>query len=261
MNTQHVMSGYAADSAIITNRAQLAEYKAPVSGLGRFHRPIDFAEYCGEVEEQLDKVGLRVLSEEHIVGHEGQRHFGLMEVAPALEGELIEAKDWSLFLGLRGSHDQSVQRGLALGRSVMVCSNLCFSGDIATLSTKQTTNIWSRLPGMIYNAVSKVPELAHVEEKRVEVLKDFEVKPRWGDAGLVEITRRGGLSSAQLGRAIKEWDEPSHAEFAEQGHSAWRLEQAVTEAVKPANPEHHNLFTVQNRTREASAFINDMVGF
>ncbi len=256
----HIMSAYAADSAIITDRQHLAEYDTPPA-LGRFHRPVPFLEYCDEVEHQLDRVGLRVVSEEHIIGHEGQRHFGIMEVAPALEGELITAKEWSLFLGLRGSHDQSVQRGLALGRRVLVCSNLCFNGDIATLHTKQTTNIWERLPRMIYNAVAQVPELAHIEEQRVEALQAFTMKPRWGDAALVEIHRRGGLSSAQLGRAIREWDQPSHEEFSEAGHTAWRLEQAVTEAAKPANVENHNLFTVQNRTRIASDFINEVVGF
>lgn len=255
----HIMSAYAEDSAIITNRAQLAEYRAPSEGLGRFHRPIDFAEYVDEVESQLQRTQMKVVSEEHIVGHEGNRHFGILEIAPALEGELIQAKDWSMFLGLRGSHDQSVQRGLALGRSVMVCSNLCFSGDIATISTKQTLNIWTRLPGMIYEAVARIPELAHLEEDRVNRMKEFELRPRQGDMLLVEALRRGHLSSAQLSRAVNEWDRPSHEEFSENGFTAWRLENAVTEAVKPANTANHNLFTVQNRTRGFSSLMIELM--
>lgn len=256
----HIMSAYASDSAVITNRQELGEFAVP-QARGRFHNPISFLDYANEVEHALDRVGLKVASEEHIVGHEGNRHFGIMEITPALEGELITANDWKLFLGLRGSHDQSVVRGLALGRHVMVCSNLCFSGDIAQIGTKQTTNIWQRLPGLIAGAVSQVPELAHIEEQRVETLKGFEMQPRWGDAALVEIMRRGGLTGAQMGRAVKEWDRPTYDDFAENGYTAWRLEQAVTEAVKPANVENHNLFTVQNRTRTASDFINEIVGF
>jgi hypothetical protein len=253
------MSGYAQDSDIITTRAALAEYTAPEDGLGRFHKPIGFAEYVDEVEHQLTRTGMVVRSEEHLVGHEGQRHFGILELAPAIEGELIQAKDWSMFLGLRGSHDQSVQRGLALGRSVMVCSNLCFSGDIATISTKQTLNIWTRLPGMIYEAVSRIPELAHMEEDRVNRMKEFEIRPRQGDMLLVEALRRGYVSSAQLSRAVTEWDRPSHDEFSENGFTAWRLEQAVTEAVKPANTSNHNLFTVQNRTRGFSSLMIELM--
>ncbi len=255
----HVMSGYAADSDIITSRPVLAEYEAPSEGLGRFHRPIGFSEYVDEVEHQLNRTGLAVRSEEHIVGHEGQRHFGILEIAPEIEGELIQAKDWSMFLGLRGSHDQSVQRGLALGRSVMVCSNLCFSGDIATIGTKQTLNIWTRLPGMIYEAVTRIPELAHLEEDRVNRMKEFELRPRQGDMMLVEGLRRGHLSSAQLSRAVVEWDRPQHEEFTENGFSAWRLENAVTEAVKPANVANHNLFTVQNRTRGFSSLMMELM--
>lgn len=254
-----ILSAYASDSQVITNRKALNNYAVP-KARGTRHNPISFYDFAGEIEYQLDKTGLEVVSEEHIVGHEGNRHFGIMEIAPAIEGDLITSSEWSIFLGLRGSHDQSVSRGLALGRRVMVCSNLCFSGDIATLSTRQTTNILSRLPGMIYGAVHQIPELAELEENRVNLLKDFDMKPRWGDASLVEIMRRGGLSSAQLGRAVKEWDAPSHEEFSESGHTAWRLEQAVTEAVKPANTDNHNLFTVQNRTRITSDFINEMIG-
>ncbi len=255
----HIMSAYADDSAILTTRAALAEYKAPEKGRGRFHQPIGFAEYADEVEHQLNRTQMKVIGEEHIVGHEGQRHFGILEIAPAVEGELIQAKDWSMFLGLRGSHDQSVQRGLALGRSVMVCSNLCFSGDIATLNTKQTLNIWTRLPGMIYDAVTRIPELAHIEEQRVGRMKELELKPRHGDMLLVEGMRRGHISSAQMSRAVREWDRPSHEEFAEDGFTAWRLENAVTEAVKPANTANHNLFTVQNRTRGFSALMNELL--
>lgn len=250
-----VLSAYSTD--VRYSRTELRQIPTPAP-LGQRHRPVPFAEYVDLTENALNRTGLRVIGEEHLVGHEGQRYFGALEIAP-LEGELITAKEWSMFVALRGSHDQSVPRGIALGRHVMVCSNLCFSGDIATLSTKQTTNIWSRLPGMVYGAVSRVPELAALEERRVERMIGFEMKPRWGDAALVEIFRRGGLSGAQLTRAIGEWDRPSFEEHAE-GYNAWRLEQAVTQAVKPTG-QVTNIFNVQDRTRRASEFINEMIDF
>lgn len=253
-----LMSAYATDN--LMNRAQLAMVPTPAP-MGRFHRPLPFVDFVDEVEHQLSRVGLQIVDEEHLVGHEGQRHFGLLETAP-LEGELIRAKDWKFLVALRGSHDQSVDKALAGGRHTGVCSNLCIWGDLGVFHTRHTTNILERLAGMIYELVSKVPEMAHLEERRVERLKGFEMKPRWGDAALVEIMRRGGLTAAQLGRAVAEWDEPSHEEFTEHGHSAWRLEQAVTEAVKPTGSSGNaNMFTVSNRTQVASRFINEVVGF
>ena len=251
----NLMSAYSNDVRL--TRSDLEQIPTPPA-MGRFHHPVSFADYVNEVSHQLERVGLNVVAEEHLVGHGNQRYFGLMEVAP-LEGELITSDEWKLLLGLRGSHDQSIPRGIALGRNVMVCSNLCFGGDIYSSSTKQTLNVWDRLPAMIYNAVSRVPEMAHLEEQRVERMKDFQMKPRWGDAALVEIHRRNGLTAAQLGRAIAEWDRPAYKEHAEAGFTAWRLEQAVTEAVKPTG-ERSNMFLVQDRTRIASDFITEVIG-
>ena len=251
-----LMSAYSNDERV--TRDQLAAYQVPPAQ-GRFHNPVGFHTYVEEVAEQLDRQGLVINSEEHIVGHEGQRHFGLMEIG-AKEGELIQADDWSLFVALRGSHDQSVPRAIALGRSVMVCSNLMFSGDLAKLSTKQTLNVMHRLPGMIRQAVSHIPELAEREERRVDALQHFDMRPRWGDAALVEMHRRGALTAAQLGRAVSEWDRPTYEEHAEHGFNAWRLEQAVTEAAKPTG-QTSNMFMIQDRVQKATTFIDEIAGF
>ena len=151
-------------------------------------------------------------------------------------------------------------RAITLGNRVMVCSNLCFSGDIGTMSTKQTTNIWNRLPNLVDQAVAQIPQLAQREDDRVDAYKLFDMSPRHGDAALVEMTRRGALTPAQLGRAIQEWDRPSFDEHTDSGFTAWRLLNACTEAVKPRG-ERVNMHTVQERTGIASAFINEVVGF
>jgi hypothetical protein len=198
--------------------------------------------------------------QEYAIQKDGQRMFGLMTVGPkALEGQLITADDWNVMIGIRGAHDQSVQRGITLGSRVMVCSNLCFSGNLGTFVTKQTINIRHRIPGLIRSAVARLPEMAEQLEHTYNAYRNFEMKPRWGDAALVEITRRGGLSSAQLGRAIQEWDRPSHEEHAENGYSAWRLLNACTEALKPTGTMG-NMNIVQDRSQKVSSFLNEVVG-
>jgi len=260
MQTQpRIMEAYAGNT--FSARAQLAEIETPAA-LGRFHQPISFADYTDEVEEQLDRVGLQVVTEEHCVTHEGLRHFGVLELAPGptLEGEVIMADDWRLFMALRGSHDQSVQRGLALGRHVSICTNMSiFSGDLGQMSTKQTTNIMQRLPGLIYNAVAQVPEMAVLETRRVDRMKEFGLRARQGDMLLVEALRRNIVTGAQLSRAVSEWDRPTHDEFAENGFTAWRLEQAVTEAVKPANVEHGNPHLIHTRTQGFTTLMHELM--
>jgi hypothetical protein len=88
---------------------------------------------------------------------------------------------------------------------------------------------------------------------------DFALRNRAGDAALVEIFRRDGLSSAQLGRAINEWHEPSFDEHGELGWTLWRLKNAVTQSLKPTG-RHVNMDLVANRSQTASTFLDEIAG-
>lgn len=255
------------------SRANLAQIPTPAPR-GPRHRPYPFAAYVNDVHEALDKVGIAVHEEEYAVSKDHERMFGLMKIGTtdtaqlpetfqhsgitsAIEGELITSKEWNLLLGLRGSHDMRISREMVLGSRVVVCSNLQFFGNVANFSTKQTTNIASRLPGLIRQAVMRIPEMAERQERVFERYQDFALKPRGGDAALVEIYRRNGLSAAQLGRAVNEWHDPAFDEHAVNGWNAWRLLQSVTQAVKPTGQNvNHDL--IAERTQIASSFIDEI---
>ena len=250
---------YNSKNDTLITRSEMADLPLP-QAMGRFHQPYSFSEYVEQVHEALDIEGLMAGTEEYAIQKDGQRMFGLMTIEPKpLEGELISASDWNLTMGIRGSHDQRIPRGITLGSQVIVCSNLCFGGNIGTFNTKQTTNIRYRIPSLIRNAVAQIPELAHNLEAQYDTYRNFEMKPRWGDAALVEIHRRGGLAAPQLARAIAEWDRPSHEEHAENGYSAWRLMNACTEALKPTGNQG-NMNLVQDRSHKVTAFINEIAG-
>ena len=176
--------------------------------LGRFHNPYPFGAYIDDIEEALDLEGLEVARSEFEVTHDANRLFGVLEVAPK-SGELITADEWKVLVGLRGSHDQRLPRGLSIGSQVLVCSNLCFSGSLGDVHTKQTTNIASRIPTLVRDAVARIPELAERQERAYNTYKDTGISHRQGDALLTELLRRDALSPPQLGRALKEWDSPT----------------------------------------------------
>jgi len=240
----------------LITHAQLADYPTPPSQ-GRFHRPVPFAAYIDEVKEALDRNGLRSIQDEFALSKDNNKLFGVMEVEP-LEGQLITSDEWKLLVGVRGAHDQSISRGLTLGSSVMVCSNLCFSGDLGTFTTKQTTHIWDRLPRLIYDAVARIPEMATRQEKSFQSYQDHTMGHRTGDAALMELVRRGALTGAQVVRAMEEWDNPTHEDHGRHGDSIWKLFNASTEALKPtgANVNHH---TIQDRTLKVSGFMDELV--
>ena len=239
------------------NLNQLAMVPTPPPR-GRFHQPYPFYDYVEDVTHALDRAGMAVLGEEYAVTKDNGSMFGLMEIgAKPLEGELITADEWKLMLGLRGSHNQRVGRGLVLGNQVVVCSNLMFTGNVANFSTRQTTNIGQRLPGLIYNAVQQIPQMAERQEKVFDAYHNKELKPRAGDAALVEIYRRDGLNPSQLGRAIHEWHEPSFDEHGAEGWNAWRLMNSVTESLKPTG-QNVNMDAVAQRSQVTSKFLDEV---
>lgn len=255
--------------------AQLGQIPTP-QGQGRFHRPYPFHTYVEDVESALDRVGFDVLERDLEVTKDQNRFFGALAIAPrngapvvTVEntGEDLPVSEWrkndagyELLIGLRGAHDQSLKRELVLGDKIFVCSNLAFSGSIGSIATKQTTNIHRRLPRLISSAVALIPELAEKRAEQFEAYKAYEFSnPRGGDAALVEIFRQGGLSGAQLAKAIIEWDHPTYEEHAEFGKSAWLLRNSVTEALKPAGQNiNHNL--IADRTQITDRFLSNLVG-
>lgn len=236
-------------------REALGQLPLPVP-LGPRHNPLPFSEDVELVTKELACHGLHVEDESYGVLYtkEGDpaRYFGVLELAH-------ERLDHALVVGLRGSYDQSISRGLAVGSRVFVCDNLAFSGEV-TFQTKQTTNITDRLPRMIATAAQKVPMLAELQNIRFDKYRMTEMKARWGDAAMIELMRRGVLNANSVQRAIAEWDEPSHDEHAEDGYSVWRLHNAVTEAIKAKDPEKPNILPVWDRTIVLTKFLDEVCG-
>ena len=129
----------------------------------------------------------------------------------------------------------------------MICSNLCFHGDLGNWSSKQTTNIARRLPDMVADAVAG---LGHAGKRLVVDFDNFnaaQISSARGDSILLDIFRSGGFSASQLGRAIADWDECSVEEHTVNGRNLWWLFNSATHALKPtgANTNHAD---VQHRS-------------
>jgi hypothetical protein len=237
----------------LMTHSQLNKLKTPPP-MGARHAPYGFGEYVTAVKEALEQQGITVEAEEFAVRNDQMQMFGVMEIA-------IKGMTHDLFrrvLGLRGSHDQSIPRGLAMGESVFVCSNLAFHGNLLTISSKQTTNIAERMPMLIRDAVHQIPEIAEKQNLRCDAYRECEITAEVGDAHLVSMYRAGGLGVSNLTKAIQEWHEPSHDEHAENGWSAWRLYNACTESLKPSG-NRGNMMTVEHHSNLINRYIETEV--
>ena len=230
---------YKGSEDIVLTRDELFLVPTP-EPQGPRHRPVPFGEFATEVVNAIKGQDYEVVSEEYTVTNDGQRFFGLITVGTEVDN------DAEVEIGIRGSHDRSVARGLVFGTRVVVCSNLSFHGDLGKWSTRQTTKVENRLPVLIDAAVAGIEPFARKIEERFSSWKRYFITKEEGDAVLAELFRRGGLTAAQLGTALREWVEPSfdHGD----GWTVWRLYNAATESLKPTG-RHYNNFLLEQRSR------------
>lgn len=178
---------------------------------------------CG-VRDSLTRAGLPIVSEAHALTGNGARYFGLMQVGD-------QGGEFSLVVGIRNSHDMAFAAGLCLGASVFVCDNLSFRGEV-TLARKHTVNVARDLPMLIERAVGRLGDLRRSQEERFDTYRHIEIGDAQAHDLLIQAFDARILPVTKLPTALQEWRTPRHAEFAENGKTAWRLWNALTEALK-----------------------------
>ena len=86
--------------------------------------PIPHIRLVEEVQRSLAASNMRIVNESYGVTEDNGRMFGLLEIA-----NCQEMTDYAYVIGVRGSLNKSLSRGLAVGSSVFVCDNLAFSSE------------------------------------------------------------------------------------------------------------------------------------
>lgn len=210
--------------------------------------PIPHLALVEQVEKALTTVNMRVVNQSHALTKEGNRYFGLLEVANCQSD-----KDYAYVLGLRNSHDKSLPASLVIGSQVFVCDNLSFSGEIR-MDRKHTTHIMADLAGLTCRAVGRLSDKWNDMGRRIEAYKTHELSDSTAHDLVVRMLDAKAITTTQIPGVLNEWRTPRHPEFA-QYRNVWRLFNAVTEMSKGGN-----LFTLSNRTQSLHALCDRQVG-
>lgn len=197
--------------------------------------PIPHSQLIESVETGLNALGLCVVEQAHSLTREGQRYFGLLQVARCLDIGQEEAqgveKPYGYVLGLRNSHDKSFPAGLVVGQSVFVCDNLSFSGEIK-IARRHTDRILDDLPILTNRAVGLLAERWNRADVRVDKYQTTEVSDVSAHDLVIRALDAGAILHRQIPTILQEFRAPRHPEFVEAGKTAWRLFNAVTESAK-----------------------------
>ena len=255
---------YNSGTDIKVERDYLANLQTPAP-MGSRHAPYPFHAFATDTVDAIENAGFTIEAEDYAITKDEQRLFGLLNVsrpvapdAPTFGVPALYRPKWNLLVALRGAHDQSISRGLAIGSRVMVCSNLCFHGDLGNWKSKQTTNISERIPEMVADAVSGLGHAGKRLTVDFDAFNAQDITRDQGDDVLLDIFRAGGFSPSQLGRAIADWDECSVEEHTANGRNVWWLFNSATHALKPTgvNANHndiqHRSTVVYNKMLEGS---------
>ena len=214
--------------------------------------PIPHIELVNQVERSLANSKMRIVNESYGVTEDNARMFGLLQVANCKDTE-----DYAYVIGLRGSLDKSLSRGLAVGSSVFVCDNLAFSSEI-TFHRKSTKNIMEDLPLMVDTAIGQLSQRWNDQGKRIAAYKQTAIGLRDADHLLAEMA--GEVFPWQKFADIRnEFITPRHAEF--QKETLWALFNGVTEFLKPkADSKASGLWSMPARTGRLHKICDDFAG-
>src|SRR5579872_6896955 len=134
--------------------------------------PIPHNTLIRQVTDTLASNGMSVVTEAHALARDGQRYFGLFQVANANIALRNNDGDYGIVVGIRNSHDKSYPAGLVLGSQVFVCDNLSFSGEVK-LSHKHTSRIVQNLPGLVNKAVGLLSDLRCKQDMRFQAYQEM----------------------------------------------------------------------------------------
>ena len=233
---------------------------------GRTHNPISHALYLNMIADALDANGL-MIREQALATNGNDTLFGLMEVASkgtdsimvdGIEIDRIPRDAFSTLIGVRGSHDKTVGRGLVGGNRTFVCDNLMFNGEIK-FSTKHTTEILSRLPELIYGGILKVKEMEKRQIDRIDAYQSKEITDDKARAMITHMLDKKIISSHDYPHVIEQWKDPRYPQFAA-NQDVYRLVQAVTDGHKPKQGGNAILTSMLPKSIKLTNFMDDFVG-
>lgn len=193
----------------------------------RSHVPIPHHRLVDAVTRQLSAAGMQVASEEFGLSKDGQKFFGLLNLATGRGNP-----DGADCIGIRNSHDKSFSASLAAGRQVFVCDNLSFSGEV-TLSRRHTANIKRDLTMLLTRCIDKLMSFRRTQDERFDAYRDHGVDDfRFHDLAVNAIDARV-IGTNRLKPLLEEWRNPRHEAF--EPRTLYSAFNAFTEVLKPCN--------------------------
>ena len=155
----------------------------------------------------------------------GELMFGMMQYSyNGIKGDEI-----GINVGITNSYNKMIPVKVGIGSYVFVCENGMFNADIV-YSRKHTVHIWDELEESISRLVIKADDIQDKMDDERRMLKCFNISQEEGYEKLGLLSGTDILSPNMYQKALKDWKNPRHEEFADR--NVWSLYNCATEALK-----------------------------
>jgi len=228
-----------AGSKAVTRDA-VSEVQIP--GSTESYQPVSYSDALTFVEAAASKrLGLTKVREGYGLNKKGNQLFASLTYDTGRD-------DSGLTFGLRQSYNKSLSLGLAVGASVFVCDNLCFSGNAFRVLKRNTRNVWDSFTALVLERIDVALEAHASMQSHIDQMK---ATPCYLDRGYELLGVAQGhniLTPQQASVAFGDWTEPRHEEFSDRNF--WSLYNSFTEGLKYGGPA-----TVMERHCAAHEFV------
>jgi len=222
--------------ARVVTREELNGVEAPPATATWF--PVKHAAVIDAVSDTLAGAGFAVRAAKFALSRGDARMFSTIDLDSPL------ASGVSLAVGVRNSTDKSFPLGFCAGSKVFVCDNLAFRSDLL-VRRKHTRFGRDRFEEAIAQAVQSLDGFRKAESERIRRFQLTELSDQAAESAILRGYEQGLVTHRQLPGVIKEWREPSFAEF--EPRTFWSLLNAFTTAlagVHAANPQRFCALTM-----------------
>jgi len=214
-----------ADTTGKLTRQELALVPNPLST--PTHQVVPHIEIVDSLEEALGFRHIAVISEEYAVGKDGKTFFGVMTLDQGIHGAQFA-------LGVRNSHNKMFRLSVVVGMRIIVCSNLCFSGDFNIVLSKHSRNF--NLKAAISVGLDEAQRGFEPLKQRVESWRETVITDDHARLSIFKAFIEGQLDAPKhLARDVwQHWLTPAHEEF--EPRTRYSLQNSYTSAFQTLDP-------------------------
>lgn len=201
------------------------------------HFPIPFARTLEIALDALRGAGFEP-ARQALALHGESRFFAVIDLKSVI------AEGVTLAAALRSSHDRSLPYGYVVGGRVFCCDNLSLSSDLSKMIRVKHSRFGEpRFVRGMERIVRALPQFVENESRRVAMARRTEVSDERAESLILRSLERGVIGQKQVLRVLREYRTPSFDEFAAEGKTLWRLENAYTTCLGDAlkrSPERYS---------------------